>query len=57
MTDAIPGTGGPRKPDPRPSPSNCALRTLLGRPRAGALPYDQSGWQHLHSGNAERPGR
>ncbi len=40
MTDVVPGTGGSRKPDPRFSPSDCAVRTLLGRSRSGAWPDD-----------------
>jgi hypothetical protein len=56
MTHLVSGTGGPRKPDPRFSPSDCAVRTVLGRSRSGARPHDQSGREYVHTGNAERPG-
>jgi len=55
MTNVVPGTGGPRQSDTRFSPSHCAVWTLLGRSRSGAWSDDKSGWQHLHTGNAERP--
>jgi len=51
MIEAFAGTGGPCKPDPRPSPSHCTLGTLLGRSCAGPGPDDQPGRQHLHSGD------
>jgi len=56
MTDVVPGTGGSRKPDPRFSPSYCAVGALLGRSCSGAWPDDQSGREHFHAGNAERRG-
>jgi hypothetical protein len=35
MIDLVPGTGGPRQPDPRLPPSHRTFRTLLGRAGAG----------------------
>src|SRR3989442_9279859 len=55
MIDIVLGTGGPRKPDTRFSPSYRAIRTLLGRPCSGAWPDYQSGREHFYPGNAERP--
>ena len=56
MTHVVPGTGGLRKPDTRSPPSDCAVWPLLGRLCSGAWPDYQSGREHVHAGNAERPG-
>src|SRR6266852_6457526 len=56
MTDVVPGTGGPCKPNTRFSPAHCAVWTLLGRSCSGAWPDDQSGPEHVYAGNAERLG-
>ncbi len=56
MTDVVPGTGGPCKPNTGFSPARCAVWTLLGRSCSGAWPDDQSGREHVYIGNAERPG-
>ena len=56
MTHVVPGTGGPRKPDPRFSPAHRAVWALLGCSRSGAGPHNQFGRKYFHAGNAERPG-
>lgn len=49
MTDALPGTGGTRKSDPRFSPAYRDVRPLLGRSRSRARPDHQCGWQHVRA--------
>ena len=56
MTDVIPGTGGPGKPNTRFSSTHRAIWTLLGHSCSGTLPHNQSGREHLYPGNAERRG-
>ena len=58
MTDALPGTVGPREPDSRFSSAHCAFWSLLGRPGSGAESDHRSGWKYFYAGNAEcRGGR